>query len=368
MIDQLIATASLGRWLGPWAGERTPSGIARHEVHTPRTATRPSMRAYLFTPPTRARGTYLVLPGLHFLGPDDPRLDRFCRIVAAAGLVVVAPFIRSFTNLLIDATAFDDAEAALALARAESDARGLGDPAVFSISFGSRLALHLATRPAPPRAIVLFGGYAEFVPTVRFALTGRTHFDGEELALERDPLNSPVVFLHLLEQLAEEADRERLASAWRSMVHRTWGKLELKRPGARDPIAHEIASSLPSPLREPFLRGCGLAPDFIPWAEAAFDRAHANLAFLDPREQIARVACPTVLVHGREDDVIPYVESVKLSRALPQHHLRGLFVTGLYGHTGAAGFSPAAIAREASSMVLMLSNLAGAPFMGERPR
>ena len=56
----------------------------------------------------------------------------------------------------------------------------------------------------------------------------------DSLAIERDPLNSPVVFLNLLDQLDVAGDKELLARAWLQMVHRTWGKLELKRPGARD--------------------------------------------------------------------------------------------------------------------------------------
>ena len=35
----------------------------------------------------------LIAPGLHYAGADDPRLDRFCRILAAAGHRVIAPFI-----------------------------------------------------------------------------------------------------------------------------------------------------------------------------------------------------------------------------------------------------------------------------------
>lgn len=353
--DVAVTSARLARWLGPWAASQVPRGITRSARACGAT------RAYVYQPPGAPRGVYLVLPGLHFLGPDDPRLDRFCRVVAAAGHAVVAPFIRSYSRLLLDPSAFDDARAALALASSLAAELGLGAPALFSISFGSLLALDLAGQPEPPAAAILFGGYAEFLPTVRFAVTGRTEHAGQRHELTRDPLNSPVVYLNVLEQLELAGDRAALAAAWLEMVHRTWGRLELKAPGARDPIAHAIAERLEPALRAPFLRGCGLAPDAIDWLEAGLARAPGALSFLDPTPALDRVRCPVVLVHGRDDDVIPYFESLKLAQRLPRGALRGVHVTGLYGHTGSAHASAGALLAEGRTMLGMLLDLARAP-------
>ncbi|MBK6517057.1 MAG: hypothetical protein IPM79_20605 [Polyangiaceae bacterium] len=353
--DIARTSSRLGRWLGPWAGAQVPRGVTRRDAEAG------GSRAYVYEAAARPRGAYVVLPGLHFLGPDDPRLDRFCRILAAAGHLVVAPFIRSFNRLLLDPSAFDDARASLALGRSLAAARGLGPPAVFSISFGSRLALDLAASDEPPSAAILFGGYAEFLPTVRFAVTGRTEHAGRRHELSRDPLNSPVVYLNVLEHLELDGDRRALAGAWLEMVHRTWGKMELKAEGAREPIARAIAARLDEPLRAPFLRGCGLAPDAVEWLEGGLARAPAALSFLDPDRAVREVKCPIVLVHGKDDDVIPYFESLKLAERLPRGALRGLHVTGLYGHTGAARPTAAELSREANTMLAMLLDLARAP-------
>ena len=348
---RLETVARLGLGLGPWADGRTPRNVQR--------SARPcgETRAYVYAPFVRAAGVYLVVPGLHFLGPDDARLDRFCRILAAAGFWVVTPFIRSYRRLLLDESAIDDARAAFAWARALAERERLPTPAVFSISFGSRLALDLATLPEPPSSVIVFGGYAEFIPTVEFAVTGQTVFEGETLTIERDPLNSPVVFLNVMQHLAIDGDRERLAKAWLTMVYRTWGKMELKAAGLRDPFAHEIAATLPKNLRKPFLLGCCLEDGYLPWLRAGLERAATDLAFLDPREQIAAVRCPVVLVHGREDDVIPYVESIKLSRTLPAARLH---LTGLYSHTGSATMTVADSVRETVTLLRMLHDMARA--------
>lgn len=351
---QLATIARLGLHLGPWADARTPRAVERE------TAPCGATRAYIYRPSVRPAGVYLVLPGLHFLGPDDARLDRFCRILAASGFWVVTPFIRSYRRLLLDTSAIEDAHSAFAAARALAERERLPVPALFSISFGSRLALDLAASPTPPRAAIVFGGYAEFVPTVEFAITGETTFDGQPHAIERDPLNSPVVFLNVMRHLPIDGDRDVLARAWLTMVHRTWGKMELKQPGRRDPIAHEIASGLPQNLKREFLLGCCLADGYLPWLREGLERAAADLAFLDPREQIEDVRCPVVLVHGRDDDVIPYVESIKLSRKLPPPRSR-LHLTGLYSHTGSAALTVAGTVRETTTLVRMLNDMARAP-------
>lgn len=328
-------------------------------------------RAYVFSPRDgRASGTYLVLPGLHFSGPDDPRLDRFCRVLAAAGHVVVAPFIRAFSSLVLDASMFEDARAAMELASAVAHERGHPPPALFSISFGSRLALDLAAREPRPSAAMLFGGYAEFVPTVRFAVTGRTiHPESSApLTLTRDPLNSPVVFLNLLPELAldgaGEDARPILASAWVEMVHATWGKMELKEGERRRAFAEPIAARLSPALRAPFLRGCCLAEGSHAWLESGLEAASARLSFLDATADASRARCPIALVHGRDDDVIPFVEAHKLERVMPASQHRATHLTGLYGHTGSRGpelGQLGALAREGLTLVGMLDHLARAP-------
>ena len=83
---------------------------------------------------------------------------------------------------------------------------------------------------------MIFGGFAELGPTVRFAATGRAEHEGEIHVLPSDPLNLPVVALHLLPYRSLPGDRGELERALRQMVYRSWGRMELKRAGARDPI------------------------------------------------------------------------------------------------------------------------------------
>jgi pimeloyl-ACP methyl ester carboxylesterase len=334
-LGEALDVARLLGWLGPWAGTAAPRGVLTEmrALGGPR-----DLRCRVYAPEGRApAGGYLVAQGLHHLGPDDPRMDRFCRVLAASGLLVFAPFLPDFLALRVAPGAEGDLALAWDALDAEAQRLALPKPAVFSISFGASPAIALAARPSIAGrvgALVLFGGFADFDASVRFAVGGAAEWRGRRLALARDPLNSPAVFLNLLPHLDVGCDRAAVADAWRAMVERTWGRVELKADGARDPIAHSIAAELGPAERELFLLGCGLRPGMLAALERGLERAGDALAFFDPRPRLPNVRAPVVVLHGRDDDVIPWFEAEKLRAALRPGHPHRLLVTGMAGHTG----------------------------------
>ena len=328
----VVGLATLARWLGPWAdAARAPAVAVRDDDLD-------GMRVRIFG----TRGTpFLIAPGLHYAGADDPRLDRFCRILAAAGHLVIAPFIPDYLALLPgDGAKRDFARALHAMPRWSTER-----PVLFSISFGSLLALAAAAEhPELVRGVVLFGGYADFAATMRYCLTGAG----------RDPLNQPVVMLNLLAQLAP-ADPVALAAGWRRYVEATWGRPELKARERFTAIARALAVDVPVSVRELFLIGTGAAPGAAELATEALSRFDARA--LDPTPYLARLRGRVDLVHGTDDDVIPYTQSLALAAGLVQADAR-VHITGLYDHTGARFPRPAVLARELRTMLRILRVLA----------
>ena len=210
---------------------------------------------------------------------------------------------------------------------------------------------------------MVFGGFADFRATVRFALTGVTERAGERLELPRDPLNSPAVFLNLLPHLDVDGDRAALEAAWMAMVERTWGRMELKEPGKRDPHAHAIAATLPAELREIFLVGCGLRPGAVDRLDEGLRRSGEAFAFFDPRLHLGGVRAPVFVIHGRDDDVIPWFEAEKIRDGLPAGQPRRFLVTGMASHTGTR--APAgALVRELGLLVQTVRAIHDAPRLG----
>jgi pimeloyl-ACP methyl ester carboxylesterase len=361
--------ATLLRWLGPWTSDRSvPSGVNRetwviregqlhghraHRANKPPKSGEPSLLdAYVYTPPTPTLGTYLIAPGLHFLGPDDPRLDRFCRVLARTGFRVVAPFLPAYVDLHVSDSAPRDLEL---VARALLERLLPGERVtLFSISFGSWPALEVAARLGDRvDGVITFGGYANFEAAVRFCVDGVMRGPDGDVKLARDPLNSPALFLNLLPFIEGLQGENTLAleAAWREMTYRTWGKMELKASGRLDPIARALAPRVPEPHRELFLVGCGVVPGALELVDDALRRARGPLAFASPALALRRLKCPVVICHGRDDDVIPYSEALALHRVLEPLVPTRLYLTGLYGHTGAGRPSPRDLLREAVTLL-----------------
>lgn len=329
---------TLLRWLGPWAQEdRAPTDVERAELRIEH------LRAWRYQKRgRRPTGALLVCPGIHYAGPADPRLDRFNRILASAGLLVLSPFLPDFTRMIITERVIDDLDAALGRLLEEAERPGL-----LSISFGSLPVLRVAARPDRAdriRGLFLFGGYADFHDTVRHCLSGEG----------RDPLNQPVVLMNLLADLPEAPlDPEPLLSAWRAYMEATWGRPEMKARARFAPIAERIEKSLDPSYRRLFRTGVGLEGDALALCAPALERRAPG--FLDPRPHLAGIRCPVHLCHGLDDDVIPVSQVERLASALPAHVPVRTYVTGLYGHTGSAGLSAAsAAAREGVTLLGML--------------
>jgi pimeloyl-ACP methyl ester carboxylesterase len=333
------AMATLARWLGPWAGASQPADVVADDDVLD--GARP-IRVRTYRARGAPRGSYLVAPGLHYAGADDPRMDRFCRVMAAAGHTVVAPFIPDYLALTPTARSIDDFERVFV-----EHARWVDrPPVVFSISFGSLLALGLAARVDVPR-LVVFGGYGDFAATLRYCLTG----DG------RDPLNQPVVMMNVVPFLdPAPRDPAALVAGWRRYVTLTWGHPELKPPARHHPIARELAATVPRSVRELFLIGVGVLPGAVELVDAALVRCRAVAGELDPTPYLARIETRVDIVHGRDDDVVPWQQAHVLAWGLTAADVR-VHITGMVNHTG--GATPfGAAGREAMTMARILGILA----------
>lgn len=336
---------TLARWLGPWAD---PAMAPRVETRDDQID---GLRVRIYGSGRRPRATYLIAPGLHYAGPDDPRMDRFCRILAASGHLVIAPFVPDYLALTPSARAIVDFERVFHARSRWSSQR----PVVFSISFGSLLALALAAEHAGAiERVVVFGGYADFHATLRFCLTGQV---ASGRAALRDPLNQPVVLMNLLAHLDPVCpDPGAVTAGWRRYVERTWGRPEMKAPERFAQIAHELAPEIPASVRELFHIGIGTQPGAVDLAMPALARFDARP--LDPTPYLPRVRGRVDLVHGSDDDVIPFEQSHELAGKLTNADVR-VHVTGMYGHTGAQAPRLTAAAKEALTMLRVLRVLAG---------
>jgi pimeloyl-ACP methyl ester carboxylesterase len=239
-----MSIRTLARWLGPWAdATKAPHVRIRDEMLD-------ELRVRIYEGP----GTpFLIAPGLHYAGADDPRLDRFCRILAAAGHHVVAPFIPAYLRLMPNGSAIDDFRRVFERVWPDDKVT------IFSISFGSLLAFAMAAEQGERiERLVVFGGYSDFHQTMKFCLTGEVP-SGRKAT--RDPLNQPAVFMNFIEDVAHDrAHTQVLLATWLAYIKRVWGRPHFKVDRKFAEVAESLAPEVPASVRELYLIATGVLP------------------------------------------------------------------------------------------------------------
>lgn len=262
----------------------------------------------VYEPPRPATSTMVLVPGLHPLGVRDPRFRSFATACADAGFQVVAPDVVDFRRFHIEPGVVDTlSRLVLALPRHFS-ARSLRNVGFFGISYAGGPVLVAAARPdVAPRLhfVGAFGGYYDLVHAVEFGLLG-THAGTDGLPPPHQWARMILVAQDATAFLPP-AEAEDVAQALRL-------RLDL------DEAAAEKREAQMPPAARAFLRAVldGPGPREAPQFRAALPRyaavsrqlsPSAIVPALDPRLRV-------YLLHGRGDDVIPYVETAELARAL----------------------------------------------------
>jgi dienelactone hydrolase len=360
--------ASLIRFIRAYA---SPEGA--HVTVQPTTYQRggETLPGLVFKPAT-ARGRlpgWVVLHGLTRTGSSHPGLQRFARAVAASGSVVLIPDIPEWRELRVaPAVTIDTIRAAVRALQQRDDVRH-EHAGMLGFSFGATQALVAATDPdiaGMLHGIASWGGYCDLHAAFAFAMTGEHKLDGKRYQIAPDPYGTWVMagnyltrvpgherdgdVARALHSLAIEAG-DRGFYAWEPIFDASKMRLrEQLRPANRE-VFDALAPLTTSP------RPAGAFEREL--ADGLADAAIETDPLLDPRPHLGSVRVPTLIAHGRDDRLIPFTQSILLSRLLPPETVKHCVITGLFAHSGGtvAGLRPAARAVETVRFVRLLRAL-----------
>jgi pimeloyl-ACP methyl ester carboxylesterase len=272
--------------------------------------------ADLYRSSEQPRGAVVVVPGLTPDGKDDARLVAFAKSLARARFLVLVPDIANTRALKVSAA--DSAFIADAIEELAQRAAGGGEGSVglVAISYAVGPALLAATQPPAARHvrfIVAIGGYYDIEAAVGFVTTGYYRApDGSWQHAAPNEWGKWVFVRSNADRVGDPGDRDRL----RRIAERQLGDPRagigdlVARLGPEGRAVYELVSN-GDPARTPAL------VERLPAA------IRDELRRLDLKGRDFRaIAGPVFLVHGRDDAIIPYTESVKLAAALgPQADL-----------------------------------------------
>jgi hypothetical protein len=271
------------------------------------------------------RAGLVAVPGAVPQGKDDSRMVAFATTLARAGFAVLVPDLRGYRELRIrpaDALEIADAFTWL-VSRPQLAPNGRAGMFAFSYSVGPAVLAALQDDIREQvRFVIGVGGYHDLPRAMRFFTTGWFEHDGQWKRVTPDDTGRMVLVYSSLDYLADDADRD------------VFDRMVTLR--MRDPDAD--LSALAVQLSEGASAVYALAVNDDP---ARFDelfsrlpeRMRADIDQLDlAQHDLGPLKARLILVHGRNDNLIPWTESPALAAAVPQGQARVFLIQRVLGH------------------------------------
>jgi pimeloyl-ACP methyl ester carboxylesterase len=299
------------RLLDRLAGAPTLEGVSVREVAW---TVRGVARAADLYEPARPQGAIVLAPGLGREGRRDARVTSFAAALAQVGFVVLVPDVPNFQAQRVaasDSEVLSDALRYL-LAR-QNDGRSVGIAAV-SYAVGPALIAALEPEIAPRVDVVAaIGGYYDTRAVVTFFTTGYFREAPDAPWQHRAPnaYGKWVFVLANAERIADPRDRTSL----HAMARRKLADLNAD--------VDDLGADLGAEGRAVVDLLSNRDPERVPALIAALPPGvRDDLEGLDlARRDLGALKAQLILIHGRDDAIIPYSESVALARAAPRSHL-----------------------------------------------
>lgn len=360
--------ASLSRFLLAYR-QPASAGVVETEVRVDRGDA--ASEATLFRPSGRRRlPGWVVLHGLTHSGRHHVSLRRFVRAVAASGNTVLVPDIPEWRALHV-APAITVATIRAAVRtlhdRVDVDPDRIG---LFGFSFGATQALVAAATEPEVRslltAIAAWGGYCDLDRLFVYHMTGQHELDGTTRELAPDPYGAWVMVGNYLTAMRGHENDHALAAALLELA-RMAGRAQIPAwDPAHDDAIRSVRASLPAEQHELFDMVApigGRTRGDLEYARRKAlelaDAARRTDPLMDPTGHLRDVGVRTLLAHGRDDRLIPFTETVRLSRALSENVLDSCTITSLFAHSGGTDseLGPLGLVRESARFVAVLSRI-----------
>lgn len=271
------------------------------------------------------RAALVAVPGAVPLAGNDPRIVAFANTLARAGFAVLVPDMPGFRELRVrpsDAIEIADAFSYLT-SRPELAPHGRAGMFAFSYAVGPTVLAALQEDIHDEvRFIVGLGGYHDLPRAMRFFTTGWFEHAEAWQHLAPDDTGKLVLVTASLDYLVAASDR----TLFERMV-------ELRR---RNPQAEltTLAAKLSTPGKAVYALAINTDPARFDALFAALPEAmRADIARLDlARHDLKSLKARLYLVHGRNDNLIPYPESLALAAAAPEGQAEVFLIHRVLGH------------------------------------
>jgi dienelactone hydrolase len=295
-----------------------------------------SLRARVFRPSGHVRRAVVLVSGVHPDGIDEPRLVSLAKDLAGTGVNVVTPEIRELMEYRLTAHVTNAIEDTALWTAAREDLAGSARVGMIGVSFSGGLSVVAAGRASLRNRVAYvlsFGGHGNLPRVLRYLCTGVEPPLADGPGARRPPHDYAVsVVLHQAADLAVPPDQVDLLRRGIETFLRASAAARTNQQLAAEITqnARDIQSRMPEPSAT--LMGYVINRDVTSLGARLLP--YLDKLGQDPSlspDQSPPPAAPVYLLHGRDDNVIPPVESALLAsyleRATKVHRLESGFLS-----------------------------------------
>jgi dienelactone hydrolase len=287
----------------------------RHRVPT----RQGDVSAQFYYPEGPIRRTVLLVPGVHSMGIEEPRLTALARDLAGSGIAVMAMALPDLMGYQITARSADVIEDAVGWMATQPALAPDGRIGMVGISFAGGLSLVAAGRPSirdNVAYVVSFGGHGDLARVLRYLATGEAVQVPGVKTIPPHDYGVAVILYAAADRVVPPEQVTQLRDGIRTFLLASQLTLvNMDQANAMFTKARGMEAGLPEPsatylkwVNERNVKEMGplLAPHLGLEADPA----------ASPERAPSVPAAPVFLLHGDADTVIPAAESVVLAERL----------------------------------------------------
>lgn len=281
----------------------------------------------VYQPREGAQAGIVLIPGIASRGKDDPRLVAVANTLARLGFSALVPDLagpRTFRFRASDVREVADVFSYL-VSRSDMAPEGRAGIAGFSYGAGPVLLAALQTDIREQvRFVLAVGGYYDLRSVLTFFTTGYYGKDiknepGQVKHMVPNPYPKWVFMVSNADLLDDPDDQNTLHSLADDILSEV------------EPDMETVFADLGRDGRALYLLLTNDDPEHVPaLIEKLSPRIRNELDGLDvARHDLSQLKARVILLHGREDDMIPYTESIALAHALAPGQAQLFLIDGL---------------------------------------
>lgn len=281
------------------------------------------IRAKLYTPVSvQHPPAIVVVPGLHRLGIEEPRLTSFAQSMAETGVEVLTPQVDALADYRVEPQSIDVIGRSAQELAQRAGAKQVG---VLGLSFAGGLSLMAASDPKYADQIsfvVAVGGQDDVERVEHYLVEGHTpRPDGRTLTTPPNEYGWLIVIYSHPEDFFQQADVETARNSLRLLLHEDVdaAKHEAEK---LSPEGRALMNAVFQHQRD------GFRTKLL----ADLDKYTAEAVAVSPHNHLQGLKAKVLLVHGEGDDVIPPSETQWLARDIPAGHLQEALISRAISH------------------------------------